>query len=260
MQNPDMTFWEHLEILRISLVKIVIVTFVCTLVAFCFKNEMFEVILAPKNDTFVTYRLINEIGQFVRLPLMPSFSVKLINTELSEQFIVHMKAALYVGAFCALPYILCLLFRFVSPALYTCERKYTLWMMGGGYVMFVLGVTVCYFLIFPFTFRFLGTYQVSDEVENMITLQSYMSTFMMMLLTIGTVFEIPVLSWILAKLGILSADYMKIYRKHAFVIVLMIAAVITPTSDIFTLLLVAFPMYLLYEISIRIVKHINDCE
>lgn len=126
--------------------------------------------------------------------------------------------------------------------------------VGGGYAMFVLGVAVSYFLIFPLTFRFLGTYQVSGEVENLISLQSYISTLMTMSLAMGLVFEIPILSWLFAKLGFFSADFMRRYRKHAIVAILVVAAIITPTSDVFTLSLVALPMWLLYEVSIFIVN------
>ena len=120
--------------------------------------------------------------------------------------------------------------------------------------MFLMGVAVSYFLIFPLTFRFLGTYQVSGEVENMIVLQSYISTLVLMCLTIGIVFEIPILSWLFAKLGFLTADFMRRYRKHAIVIILIVAAVITPTSDVFTLSLVTLPMWVLYEASILVVN------
>ena len=120
--------------------------------------------------------------------------------------------------------------------------------------MFLMGVAVSYFLIFPLTFRFLGTYQVSGEVENMIVLQSYISTLVLMCLTMGIVFEIPILSWLFAKLGFLTADFMRRYRKHAIVIILIVAAVITPTSDVFTLSLVTWPMWVLYEASILVVN------
>ena len=182
------------------------------------------------------------------------FYVKLINTGLAQQFMIHMKVAMCTGVLCASPYILYQLFRFVSPALYANERKYVVRVVGYGYIMFMVGVLISYFLIFPLTFRFLGTYQVSDQVENMISLQSYISTLLMMSLAMGIVFEIPILSWLFAKLGFISADFMRRYRRHAVVIILVVAAIITPTSDVFTLLLVSFPMWLLYEVSIWIVK------
>lgn len=249
------SFWEHLDVLRAAIVNSLLVAVVFGVAAFCFKEELFAVILAPKDADFITYRLLYSLSGLVTEADAPDFLVKLINTGLAEQFIIHMKTALCSGILCASPYILYQLFRFVSPALYVNERKYVMRVVGGGYAMFALGVAVSYYLIFPLTFRFLGTYQVSSEVENMIALQSYISTLMTMSLAMGLVFEIPILSWLFAKLGLLSACFMRKSRKHAIVVILVMAAVITPTSDVFTLLLIALPMWLLYEISIWIVKN-----
>ena len=239
--------------LRMAIAKSLAVAVLFGIAAFCFKEELFAVVLAPKNDGFVTYRLLDSMAAWTGGIVEP-FSVQLINTGLAQQFIIHMKTALCAGVLCASPYILYQLFRFVSPALYENERRYAVRMVGGGYGMFSLGVLVSYFLIFPLTFRFLGTYQVSGDVDNLITLDSYISTLVMMCLAMGIVFEIPILSWLFAKLGLISADFMIRYRKHAIVIILVVAAVITPTSDIFTLSLVALPMWILYEISIFIVR------
>ncbi|MBC8620869.1 twin-arginine translocase subunit TatC [Parabacteroides faecis] len=239
--------------LRVAIVKIVAVAVVFGIAAFCFKEELFAIVLAPKDDGFVTYRLLDRMAVWAGGAVEP-FSVRLINMGLAQQFIIHMKTALCAGVLCASPYMLYQLFRFVSPALYDNERRYVVRMVGGGYAMFSLGVLVSYFLIFPLTFRFLGTYQVSGEVDNLIALDSYISTLVMMCLAMGIVFDIPILSWLFTKLGFLSADFMRHYRKHAVVIVLVIAAVITPASDVFTLSLVALPMWVLYEISILIVK------
>ena len=247
------SFWDHLDVLRAAIIKIVAVTVVFGIAAFCFKAELFAVVLAPKDDGFITYRLFNRIASWVGGET-GSFAVQLINTGLAQQFIIHMKTALCAGVLCASPYILYQLFSFVSPALYANERKYVVRVVGGGYVMFVVGVLVSYFLIFPLTFRFLATYQVSGEVANLITFDSYISTLVLMCLSMGIVFEIPILSWLFAKLGFLSADFMRRYRKQAIVIILVVAAIITPTSDVFTLSLVALPMWLLYEASIWIVN------
>lgn len=246
------SFWDHLDVLRTAIVKIVAVAVVFGIAAFLFKEELFTVVLAPKDDGFVTYRLLDHMAAWAGGTVAP-FSVRLINTGLAQQFIIHMKTALCAGVLCASPYILYQLFRFVSPALYDNERRYVVRMVGGGYAMFGLGVLVSYFMIFPLTFRFLGTYQVSGEVDNLITLDSYISTLVMMCLAMGIVFEIPILSWLFAKLGFLSADFMRRYRKHAIVIILVVAAVITPTSDVFTLSLVALPMWILYEVGILII-------
>lgn len=253
-ESEKQSFWDHLDILRASLVKIAAVTAVFAVVAFFFKEALFSVILAPKDADFITYRWLYYFSGWVTDEQAQDFYVKLINTGLAQQFMIHMKVAMCTGVLCASPYILYQLFRFVSPALYANERKYVVRVVGYGYIMFMVGVLISYFLIFPLTFRFLGTYQVSDQVENMISLQSYISTLLMMSLAMGIVFEIPILSWLFAKLGFISADFMRRYRRHAVVIILVVAAIITPTSDVFTLLLVSLPMWLLYEVSIWIVK------
>ncbi|SHG05539.1 twin-arginine translocase subunit TatC [Dysgonomonas macrotermitis] len=262
MSTKTLTFWEHLDELRASLIRIVIVTVIFGFIAFFFKDYLFSLVLAPKNESFVTYTIFRDISNFFLSSGNEgeAFSVQLINTGLAEQFVIHMKVAMYAGLLCASPYILYLLFRFVAPALYSNEKRYAFRVVLGGYIMFLLGVLLNYFLIFPLTFRFLGTYQVSTEVVNMISLHSYVDTLMMLSLMMGLVFEIPILCWLFAKFGFLSAPFMRKYRRHAIVILLVISAVITPTTDIFTLLLVAMPMYLLYEISILIVMRCNKIE
>lgn len=255
LQGESMSFWDHLDVLRSSIIRMVVVTVAFALVAFLFKDAVFSVILAPKYDDFVIYRLLDRISEWLTGTGMQGFSVKLINTGLAQQFVVHMKVSLYVGLLFSSPYILYLLFRFISPALYADERKYSLQVVSWGYLMFLFGVLLSYFLIFPLTFRFLGTYQVSEDVTNMITLDSYIGTLMTLNLAMGIVFELPLLCWLLAKLGILNVDFMKRFRKHAVVVILIAAAIITPTSDAFTMLVVALPIWLLYEASIRIVGH-----
>lgn len=252
-----MSFWEHLDELRAALIKSIAVSIVCGVVAFFFKEQLFDIVLAPKGAGFVTYRMLAAASGVFGGEDPAAFSVQLINTGLAEQFVIHVKTAMCAGVLCASPYVLYQLFRFVSPALYADERRYAVTVVGSGYVMFMLGVAVSYFLIFPLTFRFLGTYQVAGDVTNMITLQSYMSTMIMMCLSLGIVFEMPVLAWLFAKMGFLSSAFMRSYRRHTIVIILVIAAVITPTSDAFTLMLVALPMWLLYEVSILIVKTVR---
>ncbi len=249
-----MSFWDHLEVLRGTIWKIVLASIVCGVVAFFFKDEIFAVILAPKDNHFITYRLFDRLGSWIPgNEGVDAFSVSLVNTGLAGQFAIHMKVALYAGFAVASPYTLYLLLRFITPALYENERHYTCRLVTGGYVMFVLGMLLNYFLIFPFTFRFLGTYQVNAEVANMITLESYMDTLLMLSLMMGILFELPMVCWLLGKMGILTKDFMRHYRRHAIVTVLIIAAVITPTSDVFTLTLVSLPIWLLYEASILFV-------
>ncbi len=252
-EEDKLSFWDHLDVLRAMLVRVIAVSVVCGVVAFLFKEQLFALVLAPKDADFVTYRLLDRVaawsGQWT-----DAFSVQLISTGLAQQFVIHMKTAMCVGVLCASPYILYQLFLFVSPGLYANERRYAVRVVGGGYVMFLVGVLVSYFLVFPLTFRFLGTYQVAGDVENLITLDSYVSTLFMLSLAMGIVFEIPVVSWLLAKMGLLTDAFMRSYRRHAVVLILVVAAIITPTSDIFTLLIVSLPMWLLYEASILIVR------
>ena len=247
------TFWDHLDELRNVLLKITFVAVLCGIVAFIFKDLIFQIVFAPKNDDFITYRWLDNIGGLFSKNSDEEFAVSLINTGLAQQFVVHMKTAFCFGILCASPYILYQLFRFVSPALYEDERQYAVQVVGSGYLMFIIGVLFGYFLIFPLTFKFLGTYQVSQEVTNMISLDSYMSTLVLISISMGIVFELPVVSWLFAKMGFLSSSFMKKYRKHSIVAILILAAIITP-SDVFSCIAVSLPMYLLYEASIVLVS------
>lgn len=244
MTSEQLTFWEHLDVLRSALIRMALVIAVLAVAAFLLKNELFGIVLAPRTSEFITYRLLG----------VDSFSIHLMNTGLTEQFMIHMRTAIYAGLLLASPYILYELFRFVSPGLYQNERRYALWIAGAAYVMFIVGTLVNYFIVFPLTVRFLGTYQVSADVANMLTLQSYIDTLMGMSLVMGVVFELPVISALMGRLGLLTHRIMSQYRRHAVVAILIVAAIITPTTDVFTLFIVALPIYLLYEVSIQIVK------
>lgn len=245
MSEPTaMTFWDHLDELRSVIIRALVVTVVAAAVAFCLKDQLFGIVLAPRTSDFITFRLLG----------VEPFSIHLMNTGLTEQFMIHLKTAMYAGVLIASPYIIYLLFRFISPALYDNERKYATLLCTSGYLMFMLGTLLNYFLIFPLTVKFLGTYQVSEDVANMLTLQSYMDTLLMMCLVMGIIFELPVVSWLLGRMGLLNASMMRMWRKHAIVAILVIAAIITPTTDAFTLFIVALPIWLLYEVSIFLVK------
>ena len=244
MSEQVMTFWDHLDELRSVIIRILVITVMAAAVAFCLKEELFAVVLAPRTSDFITYRLMG----------VEPFNIHLMNTGLTEQFMIHLKTAMYAGVLVASPYIIWQFFRFISPALYDNERKYATLLCTSGYLMFMLGTVLNYFLIFPLTVKFLGTYQVSPEVANMLTLQSYMDTLIMMCLVMGIVFELPVVSWILGRMGLVNRQMMRSMRRHAVVVILVVAAIITPTTDAFTLFIVALPIWLLYEVSILIVK------
>lgn len=240
----ELTFWEHLDVLRGSIIRMLVASVAAGVAAFVLKDWLFAVVLAPSGSDFVTYRLLG----------VEPFKIELVNTGLTEQFMIHMKVALAAGVLMASPYILYLLFRFVSPALYDNERRCSVRLTLAAYVMFMLGVAVNYFVVFPLTVRFLGTYQVSTDVHNLLTISSYVDTLAMMSIVFGIVFEIPVVSWLLARFGLLKSAWMGRYRRHALVAIVAVAAVITPTSDVFTLTLVSLPIWLLYEASVLIVK------
>ena len=242
--SESLTFWEHLDVLRGSVIRMLVAAVTAGVVAFLLKDRIFDVVLVPAGSDFVTYRLLGT----------EPFRIELVNTGLTEQFMIHMKVSLVAGVLAASPYILYLLFRFVSPALYANERRYSVRLTVAAYVMFLLGVAANYFVVFPLTVRFLGTYQVSADIHNMLTISSYIDTLAMMSLVFGIVFEIPVISWLLARFGLLRSAWMSRYRRHAIVVIILVAAVITPTSDVFTLILVSLPIWLLYEASVTIVR------
>ena len=246
--SEALTFWDHLDELRTSLFRIICAVALFAVIAFVMKEELFGIILAPRSSDFITYRLLGT----------DDFSIHLMNTGLTEQFMIHMQTAIYAGLLVASPYILYELFRFVSPGLYANERRYAVWIVGAAYLMFIIGTLVNYFIVFPFTVRFLGTYQVSPDVANMLTLQSYIDTLLGMSLIMGVVFELPIVCALMGRMGLINGNMMSTYRRHALVAILIVAAVITPTTDAFTLFVVALPIYLLYELSILIVRGIKN--
>ncbi len=255
-KDGELSFWEHLDILRGTLWRIVCVMVCFVILSFMFKEELFGVVLTPKSPDFCLYNALARWGREWNIPSMiPSpVHIRLVTTQLTSQFMAHINVSLYAGLLFSSPYIIYELYRFVSPALYLRERTYTVAIVCSGYVLFLLGVLLDYFLLFPLTLRFLAGYVVSVEVMPMITLESYLDTFMMLSLAMGVVFELPLLAWMLARMGVLKDSMLQRSRRYAVVGILIVAAVITPTSDIFTLLAVSLPIYVLYEISIWVVR------
>ena len=245
--EEQMTFWDHLDVLRGSIMRVLVSAAVMGIGVFFLKDRLFDIVLWPRDSDFPTYRLLGA----------EPFKLHLINTQLTEQFMIHMKVSLIMGLLVASPYIIYVLFRFISPALYDNERRASYRLVGAAYGMFMVGIVINYFLIFPLTVRFLGTYSVSSEVETMLTLSSYVDTLLLMSLVFGIVFEIPVIAWLLARFGMLKHTWMSMYRRHAIVAILILAAIITPTADIMTLIVVSLPIWLLYELSIWIVRFTN---
>ena len=256
--EQELTFWGHLDVLRTSLFHIVIALVVCMVGGFIALQYIFDpFILGPTHGDFFLYRWLSSVGKVI--PFAPDFSgdgfhVDIININVASQFMVHMTTAFWLALLLAFPYVLYELWTFIRPALYPKEKKNvgTAFFFGAG--MFYLGCAVGYSVVFPFTFRFLTTYELSAEITNQISLNSYMSNLLVIIFIMGVVFEIPLLAWVLSQLGLISRPFLREYRKHAVVVLLILAAVITPSGDPFTLAVVFIPLFLLYELAILVVR------
>lgn len=249
-----LTFGGHLDVLRKLLFRVAAVTLAFAAVIFIFKGPTFDMLLGPSEWDFCTYKWIQSFMRLFDSKFsFEEFHIDLIATELSSQFMTHISTAIYLGLLCASPYVLYELFRFVSPALYTNERRYATRIIAVVYLLFIAGVMMSYFILFPISFRFLGTYNVDPRVTSTITLDSYISTFVTLTLLMGLVFQLPVITYTLGKFGLVNAAMLARYRKHAVIVILLVAAIITP-PDLMTLVLVAVPLYLLYEAGIRLLR------
>lgn len=250
-----MTFGEHLEELRKMLIRIVAVVLLFAIGIFCFKNETFRILLAPHDSDFITFRYIEEFLRKLGWNFcFEQYNIPLISTELSAQFMTHITVSCLLGTLLASPYILFELFRFISPALYESEKRYSYLIALVIYALFLIGLVMSYFVLFPISFQFLATYQVDGQIANTITLDSYISTFTTLTFMMGIVFQLPVIAFVVGKMGLIDADMLRRYRQYAFLVILVIGAIITP-PDLFTLVLVTIPIYLLYEVSIVVLKH-----
>ena len=237
--EKEMSFWEHLDVLRGSLFRALGAVCLCSVLGLVFREFLFDgIVLAPTRSDFIVYRLLGW-----------SFSMELINVEISAQFFVHLKASFAVGLIVAFPYVVWELWRFLAPALYEKEKKAVRAAFGMATGLFYLGVLVGYFIVLPVCLQFFMNYTVSDAVANTITIGSYMSMFFSMVLLIGVVFEFPTVVLALNRLGVLDRSVLRKGRRYAVVIVLVLAALITP-SDPFSMFVLAIPLYFLYELSI----------
>ena len=257
MAEPSMTFWEHLEELRWSIFRIAIAAVMAMVVIFIFMPSMFTgFVLGPTTSEFFLYKWLGSLGQ---LPFLPDFAagdfkVDIISINVASQFMTHISTSFWFALVAIFPYIIYEIWKFIAPALYDNEKGSVRAAFLFGTLMFFIGCAISYSFIFPFTFRFLTEYEISAQISNQISLNSYMSTFLGMIFMLGLVFELPLLAWLLSKIGVLNREFLKRYRRHAVVILMILAALITPTGDPITLSLVFLPLYLLYEISICVVK------
>jgi sec-independent protein translocase protein TatC len=250
--EKEMSFWEHLEELRNHLIRAVIVLLVLAIAAFIMRRFIFdEILLAPKDPDFITYRAFCAIGRWLSMDslCMGTVPMEIVNIEMSGQFMTHVYVSLMAAVVVAIPYLLWEIWSFIRPALLPKEKKYSQGAVIYSSILFIVGMLFSYFLIVPLTVNFFSSYQVSESVTNTITLSSYISTVVSVTMACGIVFELPIIVFFLTKVGILTPSFMKKNRKYVLVVLLTIAAIITP-PDVFSQILVTIPLMALYEFSI----------
>ncbi len=256
--EKTMTFWDHLDELRMHILRTLIAIVVLAIIAFLNREIIFDqIILGPSTSDFITNRWLCKIGELLSINALciEDMKLQIINIKMSGQFLTHMYISIVAGFILSFPYMLWEIWRFVKPAMHTEEKKYS---QGGIFIssiLFLMGILFSYYLIVPLTVNFLGTYQVSQEVANQISLSSYISTVVSVTFAVGVVFELPILVYFLTKIGVLTPDFMKKNRKYMYVILLITSAIITP-PDMFSQILVVVPLIGLYEVSIGVSNRI----
>lgn len=250
----EMSFLQHLEVLRWHLMRAAAAVLLFAVVAFLYMDVIFDnIILAPKDPNFITFRAMCAFSRSVLNSdqlCVESTGFELINTNMSGQFSSHLYLSLVIGIILAFPYIFWEIWRFIRPALKENEARSARGIVFFCTLLFFTGVLFGYYVVSPLAANFLGNYQLSSQIKNFIDFNSYISIITVTTLVTGIVFELPIVSFILSKLGILTPGFMRRYRKHAVVVILIAAAIITPSPDVISQMLVAMPLYILYEISI----------
>ena len=257
-RSNNMTFLEHLEELRWHLIRAFASVIIVAIVAFIFSDIVFNhVILAPKNPNFFTNKMLCFLGDKVNIPKLciNSEPFQIINIKMAGQFTIHITISIFAGIIVAFPYIFWEFWTFIKPALYENELKHSRGAVTISSLLFIMGVCFGYFIIAPLSIHFLGSYNVSDQVLNQINLKSYIGTVTSVTLAAGVIFELPILIYFLSKAGLVTPEFLRKYRRHAIIIVMVLAATITP-PDIFSLILVTLPLLILYEAGIVISKRV----
>lgn len=251
-----MPFLEHLEELRWLIVRSVFSIFVFMILAFCFKSFVFDkIIFAPANQDFFSYRALCWLSHHLGLKdamCMTGIHMDFINTAPVGQFMLHIKVSMALGVIAAFPYVFWEFWRFIKPGLLKNERKYSRGIVFVCSLLFLIGCAFGYYLIMPFSITFFQNYKVSDDIANLISASSYVEYLTDSVLYCGIAFELPVVIYILSKIGLVTPSFMKRYRQYAYVSILVISAIITPSADIGSMVMVSLPLVLLYEISIFI--------
>jgi sec-independent protein translocase protein TatC len=252
--EKEMSFLQHLEELRWHIIRSILAIVFFMIIAFIFKNFLFNsIILGPKNPQFITNRLLCELGERIHTAALciNTKPLNLISIKMSGQITTHITAAMVAGLILAFPVILWEFWQFFKPALKPNEARYAKGAVLAASGLFFIGVLFGYFMLAPLSIHFLSSYEISEQVVNQINVRSYIGTLTSICLATGLIFELPIVTFFLTKIGILSPTFMRKYRKHAIVVIFIVAAIITP-PDVFSQTLVAIPLLLLYEISIFI--------
>lgn len=252
--NGEMVFMDHIEVLRWHIVRAFVAIIIASIVVFFNIEWVFQyVILGPANKDFIAYKWFCSLGKLLHVDAlcMEPITVQFQNTELSGQFMMSFSSSFMIGFIVAFPYVFWEFWKFARPALTENELKHTRGIVFWASSLFLLGVLFSYFIIAPFTINFFATYKLSPQFENIITISNYYDTMSDLVFGMGIVFELPILVYILAKIGILTPKLMRDNRRYAIVIIMVLAAIITP-PDWFSIFLVAIPLVLLYEVSINI--------
>ena len=250
----EMSFFDHLEALRWHLIRSALAIVVFTIVVFAFYSWIYDnIIMAPSKSDFWTFRMMCDLGKFLHRDMCPGkINIQLINTEMAGQFTLQIDSSLMIGLVLGIPYLLYEIWLFVKPALHEKEKKAASGFVFYASILFICGVMFGYFVITPISLNFLAGYTVSASIQNLFSIDSYISSVSTLTIATGLVFELPILVYILANLGILTPKFMKESRRYAIVIILIVAAVVTPTPDMLTMTVVAIPLFLLYELSIGV--------
>ncbi len=259
-QEKEMSFLDHLEELRWHIIRVLLSIMLIGLVAFFMKSFVMEtVILGPKNEDFVTYTQLCKFSHWVGLEDRACIKPPVFNVEfrkLTDPFFLHLKVSLFVGLILGFPYLLWELWRFISPGLYDEERKQARGVVLFGSILFLMGASFGYFVLCPFAINFFASYDLAEEIAKDFNIESYIQTVTSLVLAAGILFELPTVIYLLAKMGLIYPSTLRSYRKHAFVVVLVISAVITP-ADPFSQILVSIPVYILYEFSILLAERVE---
>jgi len=254
-ENPEneMSFLDHLEALRWHILRSLAAIIVLMIVAFFSKKLLFhDIILAPSRTDFWTYRMLCKLGVYLNQPFLCveklSFSIQ--SRTLTGQFTTHIGVSFVAGLIMAFPYVFWEIWQFVKPGLYPKERSMTRGSVFYVSLLFFLGISFGYWILSPLSINFLANYQIDESILNEVDLLSYIETLMMMVLACGLMFQLPMVVLVLAKAGLVNTSFLKTYRRHAILVIVIVSAILTPSPDMFSQIIVALPIYMLYELSI----------